>query len=168
MMDTMTKKQFLDEIEKNCSEILFISMTHMYNKLHQKDDAVLKSDDNTEFLSNYKNFHLYLNDFAGTIYSQYASSIDNLYIEMCDYLKIDVDNKYTLEHTIMKLEKQTPELILSLSDEDIQKQTIEHFDEKLIAIDGSTHYNANKEEFHQRVENLKSNISLIKNALQIS
>jgi len=167
-MDTMTKKQFLEEIENNCSEILFISMKHMYDKLHPEDDKMLKEDENIEFLSNYKNFHLYLNDFAGTIYSKYASSIDSLYIEMCDYLHIDVDNKYTLEYTIMKLEKQTPELILSLSDEDIQKQTIEHFDEKLIAIDASTHYSANKEEFHQRVEKLKSNSNLIKNALQIS
>ena len=87
---------------------------------------------------------------------------------MCNYLNIDIDNKYTLEHTIMKLEKQTPELILSLTDEDIQKQTIEHFDDKLIAIDGSTHYNENKQEFQPRVEKLKSNINLIKNALQIS
>jgi len=163
----MTKKQFLDEIEQNCSEILFISMKHMYNKIH-KDDEELNILQNIEFLSNYKNFHLYLNDFAGTIYSRYSSSIDNLYIEMCNYLDIDIDNKYTLEHTIMKLEKQTPELILGLSDEDIQKQTIEHFDDKLIAIDGSTHYNDNKQEFQQRVEKLQNNINLIKNALQIS
>ena len=164
----MTKKQFLDDIQNNCSEILYLSMSHMYNKLYKEDDTLLNTDENREFLSNYKNFHLYLNDFAGTIYSRYASSIDNLYIEMCNYLEIDIDNKYTLEHTIMKLEKQTPELILGLTDEDIQMQTIEHFDEKLIAIDGSTHYNANKEEFEPRVEKLQNNINLIKNALQIS
>jgi len=163
----MTKKQFLDELEQNCSEILFISMKHMYNKIY-KDDEELNKLQNIEFLSNYKNFHLYLNDFAGTIYSRYSSSIDNLYIEMCNYLDIDIDNKYTLEHTIMKLEKQTPELILGLTDEDIQKQTIEHFDDKLIAIDGSTHYNDNKQEFQERVEKLQNNINLIKNALQIS
>jgi len=163
----MTKKQFLDELEQNCSEILFISMKHMYNKIYN-DDEELNKLQNIEFLSNYKNFHLYLNDFAGTIYSRYSSSIDNLYIEMCNYLDIDIDNKYTLEHTIMKLEKQTPELILGLTDEDIQKQTIEHFDDKLIAIDGSTHYNDNKQEFQERVEKLQNNINLIKNALQIS
>jgi uncharacterized coiled-coil DUF342 family protein len=163
----MTKKQFLEEIKSNCSEILYISMKHMYDKLYT-DEEGLDTNKNIEFLSNYKNFHLYLNDFAGTIYSRYASSIDNLYIEMCNYLEIDIDNKYTLEHTIMKLEKQTPELILSLNDEDIQKQTIEHFDDKLVAIDGSTHYNDNKQEFQPRVEKLKNNINLIKNALQIS
>ncbi len=134
----MTKEKFLDDIEKNCSEILYISTKHIYDKLH-KDGTILNKDRNIEFLSNYKNYHLYLNDFAGVIYSRYASSVDNLYIEMCNYLNIDIDNKYTLEHTIMKLEKQTPDLLLSLTDEDIQSQTIEHFDEKLVAIDGSTH-----------------------------
>ena len=91
----MTKKQFLEEIQKNCSEILYISMRHMYNKLYEDDNTVLDIDENIEFLSNYKNFHLYLNDFAGTIYSRYASSVDNLYIEMCNYINIDIDNKYT-------------------------------------------------------------------------
>jgi uncharacterized coiled-coil DUF342 family protein len=84
---------------------------------------------------------------------------------VCEYLDISVDNKYTLEHTIMKLEKQTPQLLLGLSDEDIQKQTIMHFDEKLDAIDGSSHYNENLDEFKSRVDKLKSNIKLVKQAL---
>ncbi|MEA2017386.1 MAG: hypothetical protein U9N59_02965 [Campylobacterota bacterium] len=163
----MTKNKFLDEIKENCSEILYISMVHIYNKLY-KEDIELNKDKNIEFLSNYKNYHIYLNDFAGTIYSRYASSIDNLYIEMCNYLEIQIDNKYTLEHTIMKLEKQNPQLLLGLTDEDIQKQTIENFDEKLVAISNSTHYNANLDEFKDRVEKLQQNISLVKNALQIS
>lgn len=163
----MKKEVFLNEIKENCSEILYISMVHIYNKIH-KDEAILDEETNKEFLSNYKNYHLYLNDFAATIYSRYASSVDTLYIEMCNYLQIEIDNKYTLEHTIMKLEKQTPQLLLGLTDEDIQKQTIEHFDEKLYAIDTSTHYNANIEEFKPRVEKLKQNIQLVKNALQIS
>ena len=163
----MTKDKFLDDIKDNCSEILYISMVHIYNKLYT-EDIELDNDTNIEFLSNYKNYHIYLNDFAGTIYSRYASSINNLYIEMCNYLEIEIDNKYTLEHTIMKLEKQTPQLLLSLIDEDIQKQTITHFDEKLVNISNSTHYNENLKEFESRVEKLKQNIFLVKNALQIS
>ncbi len=163
----MTKEKFLEDIKNNCSEILYISMMHIYNKIY-KENIELDKNKNIEFLSNYKNYHIYLNDFAGTIYSRYASSIDNLYIEMCNYLKIEIDNKYTLEHTIMKLEKQNPSLLMSLTDEDIQKQVIESFDEKLIAISQSTHYNANINEFKHRVEKLKQNISLVKNALQIS
>jgi hypothetical protein len=67
-----------------------------------------------------------------------------------------------LEHTISKLEKQTPQLLLSLSDYDIQKQTIEHFEHKLKAIDSSTHYQDNKNQFKTRVDELKNNITLVK------
>ena len=163
----MTKSEFLEDIKINCSEILFISMKHMYDKLYE-DNAILNEEENKEFLTNYKNYHLYLNDFAGTIYSRYASSVDGLYIEMCEYLCIEIDNKYTLEHTILKLEKQTPSLLLGLTDQDIQKQTIYHFDERIEAIEGSTHYNSHLEEFKPRVEILKQNIALVKNALQMN
>ncbi len=163
----MTKIEFLKEVKSNCSEILYLSTKHILDKLY-KDDDDLDKEKNIDFFTNYKNYHLYLNDYAGTIYSKYASSINNLYIEMCEYLNIEIDNKYTLEHVIIKLEKQTPELLISLTDEDIQKQTIEHFDEKLIAIENSKHYNSNLDEYKIRIDKLKSNIKLIKNALQIS
>ncbi|MEA3290152.1 MAG: hypothetical protein U9Q04_08230 [Campylobacterota bacterium] len=163
----MKKEQFLNDIQSNCSEILHLSTKHMLDKLY-KDDEELDKIKLTEFFTNYKNYHLYLNDFAATIYSRYASSVNNLYIEMCEYLDVEVDNKYTLEHVIIKLEKQTPELLLSLTSEDIQKQTIIHFDEKLEAIESSAHYNNNLDEFKERVDKLKQNIYLVKNALQIS
>ena len=163
----MKKDEFLDEIKENCSEILYISTVHILNKVY-KENIDINEDERLEFFANYKNYHTYLNDFAGTIYSRYASSVDNLYIEMCNYLNIQIDNKYTLEHTVIKLEKQTPQLLLGLTDEDIQKQTIEHFDEKLVAISNSTHYNDNLSEYESRVEKLKQNIFLVKNALQIS
>ncbi len=163
----LKKDEFLDEIKENCSEILYISTVHMLNKVY-KENIEINEDEKLNFFENYKNYHIYLNDFAGTIYSRYASSINNLYIEMCNYLNIEIDNKYTLEHTIIKLEKQNPQLLLSLTDLDIQKQTILHFDEKLVSISNSSHYKDNKVEFESRVETLKQNIFLVKNALQIS
>lgn len=163
----MTKNDFLNKIQNECSEILFLCVQHILNKLY-KDDEQIDEDVNKEFFANYKNYHLYLNDFIGTIYSRYSSSINAIYIEMCDYLQIAVDNKYTLEHVIMKLEKQTPQVLLGLTDEDIQKQTIKHFDERILEIMGSTHFNANLSEYQERIEKLKNNISLVKNALQIS
>jgi len=163
----LKKNEFLDEIKENCSEILYISTVHILNKVY-KENIDINENERLEFFANYRNYHIYLNDFAGTIYSRYASSVDNLYIEMCNYLNIQIDNKYTLEHTVIKLEKQTPQLLLGLTDEDIQKQTIEHFDEKLVAISNSTHYNDNLSEYESRVEKLKQNIFLVKNALQIS
>lgn len=163
----MTKQEFLENIQKNCSEILYLSIEHILNKIY-KENVELDETKNKEFFSNYKNYHLYLNDFAGTIYSRYASSVNNIYIEMCEYLQISVDNKYTLEHVILKLEKQTPQVLMGLTDEDIQKQTIHYFEEKLSDILGSIHYNANLDEYQNRVEKLQQNISLVKNALQIS
>lgn len=163
----MTKNDFLNKIHNECSEILFLCVEHILNKIY-KNDEQFDEIKNKEFFSNYKNYHLYLNDFAGTIYNRHSSSVNNIYIEMCNYLNISVDNKYTLEHVIMKLEKQTPQVLLSLTDEDIQKQTIIHFDERIVEIMGSTHFNANLKEYQDRVDTLKNNISLVKNALQIS
>ena len=160
----MKKEDFLDNIEKDCTEILYLSTKHILDKLYQDGEQLIN---HTEFFANYKNYHIYLNDYAGVIYSRYASSIDNLYIEMCNYLSIEIDNKYTLEHTMGKLEKQTPQLLLGLTDEDIQKQTIIHFDEKLVAINSSIHYQSNMQEFKNRVDQLKENINLVKNALNI-
>lgn len=158
----MNKKDFIEDIKNNCSEILYISTKHILDKLYNDEDILV---DKKDFFSNYKNYHLYLNDFAGTIYSKYATSVDNLYIEMCNFLDIDVDNKYTLEHTVIKLEKQTPQLLLSLTDEDIQKQTIEHFDEKLDAIYNSTHYQNNILDFKVRIKKLERDISLVKSVI---
>lgn len=160
------KKDFIEEIETNCSEILYLSTKHILDKLYKNDEDEIK--EHIEIFKNYKNYHLYLNDYAAVIYNRYASSINNLYIEMCNYLKIEIDNKYTLEHTIIKLEKQTPQLLLSLTDEDIQKQTIQYFDEKLVNISNSSYYNENLDEFKIRVDKLHKNIDLVKNALQIS
>jgi hypothetical protein len=162
-MDSTTKKQFLDNILTNCDEVLFVSIKHILDKLYKNDDDILKNP--KEFFSNYKNYHIYLNDFAGTIYNRYSSSVDSLYIQMCDYLKIDIDNAYTLEHTISKLEKQTPQLLLSLTDLDIQKQTIEYFEYKLTAIHNSTHYKNNQNQFKTRVDKLEDNITLVKKVL---
>lgn len=160
----MKKEEFLNLIKQDCSEILYLSTKHMLDKIYPTNEEL---SDNEDFFANYKNYHIYLNDYAGTIYSRHASSVNNLYIEMCNYLNIEIDNKYLLEHTIFKLEKQTPQLLLGLTDEDIQQQTIIYFDEKLVAISQSKYYKENTEEFTQRVENLKRNITLVKNALNI-
>lgn len=163
----MTKNIFLEKLKSNTnSQIVHLCMEHMLNKVY-KNDEIIDEIQLKEFLSNYKNYHRYLNDFAGTIYNRYGSHINTIYIDVCEYLNIEVDNKYTLEYTIIKLEKQTPELLLGLTNEDIQNQTIEHFDEKLEAIEDSVYYKKNKNEFFNRVEKLYKNINLVKNALSL-
>jgi uncharacterized coiled-coil DUF342 family protein len=160
----MKKELFLTNVKKNCTEILHLSTKHMLDKLYH-DDAELNNIN--DFFANYRNYHLYLNDYAGIIYSRYASSVDTLYIEMCNYLKIEIDNKYTLEHVIGKLEKQTPHLLLNLTNEDIQIQTISHFEEKLLSINASNYYRRNIDEFQCRIDKLEKNIALVKNALKL-
>ena len=164
----MTKTTFLQQLKStNNSEILYLCIEHMLNKIYKDDDSDFEKKQINDFFSNYRNYHIYLNDFAGIIYNSYGSHINTIYINMCKYLNIEVDNKYTLEHVILKLEKQTPELLLSLTNEDIQKQTIEHFDEKLEAIEESSHYKNNKQEFQSRVITLYKNIALVKNILGV-
>lgn len=163
----MTKSVYLEKLKlKTKDEILYLCCEHMLDKIYN-DSTNIDEDELKEFFSNYKNYHLYLNDFAGTIYNRYGSHVNQIYVDMCSLMDVDVDNQYTLEHTIIKLERQTPQLLLSLTNEDIQHQTIEHFDEKLENIENSTHYVSNQEQFKPRVDKLYKNISLVKNALGI-
>lgn len=162
----MKKEQFLEQIKQNNDEIIYLCAKHMLDKIYENDQEI---DENTlkDIFANYKNYHKYLNDFAGVIYNRYGSHINTIYVQMCSYLDIDIDNKYLLDYTIVKLEKQTPDLLLSLTDADIQKQTIEHFDEKLENIEESNYYIEHKQEFENRVAKLYQNISLVKSALGI-
>lgn len=163
----MTKSIFLQQLRsQNNSEILYLCCEHMLDKLYKEEDDFATEEVN-EFFSNFKNYHRYLNDFAGTIYNKYGSHVNTIYIDMCGYLGIEVDNKYTLEHVIIKLEKQTPELLIGLTNEQIQKQTIIHFEEKLEDIEGSIYYRSNKKEFQPRVEKLYKNIAFVKKALNL-
>jgi len=162
----MLKIDFQEEIKNSCSEILYLCIIHIFEKKY-KDQESIDEKELKDFLSDYQNFHRYLNDYAGTIYNRYGSHINILYVELCNYLKIEVDNQYTLEHYIMKLEKQTPQLLLGLTNEDIQLQTIEHFDEKLVDIRNSKHFLENIDKFEPRVQKLEQNIALVKNALNI-
>ena len=163
----MLIKTFIENIKTNCSPIATLCVEHIINKIYKNIDEV-NDDKIEEFFSNYSNYNKYLNDYAGTIYNKHSSSVDSVYIEICKYLDIDVDNKYTLEYVIIKLERQNPQLILDLLDSDIQIQTIENFDEKLESIFASSYYNANIDEFKIRVDKLTKNITLVKSALQIS
>lgn len=112
-------------------------------------------------------FLKYLNDYAGTIYRRYNSSIEQIYVELCEYYGLDLDNEYRFEHIIKKLEKQTPQMLMSLTDEDIQKQTIDNFEDKLLLIKKSKYYLNNKEKLESSIDKLDKNIMLVKKALNL-
>jgi glutamyl/glutaminyl-tRNA synthetase len=160
---------FLDDIGDNCSYISFLSIRHILNKLY--DDIETQSDDKTkllEIIQDYSFLLRYLNDYAGVIYRQHSSSVELIYSELCKHFDLSIDNKYTFEHIVKKLQKQTPSLLMSLSDEDIKIQTIENFCEKLDNIKSSKYYLDNIDNLKDDISILEKNIALVKMASQIS
>jgi len=160
---------FLDDIADNCSYISFLSIRHILNKLY--DDVENESENKDELLKIIQDYSFllrYLNDYAGTIYRQYNSSVELIYSELCKHFNLSIDNKYTYEHIVKKLQKQTPALLMSLADEDIKIQTIENFCEKLDNIKKSNYYNENKEKLEDTILVLEKNIALVKMASQMN
>lgn len=168
MTTKLKLNDLLDEIKENCTEIAYLSMVHLYEKLYDiNEDTIIDKEEFLEVIKNYSLFFRYLNDYAGTIYKKYNSSIEIIYTELCAYYNLDLDNEYRFEHILRKLEKQTPQLLMSLVDDDIQKQTVDNFEEKLLSIKNSNYYNDNYEKLFAKVEKLEKNIALVKKALNI-
>jgi len=160
---------FLDDIADNCSSIAFLSMRHILNKLYNDVETI--SLDKAELLSIIEDYSLllrYLNDYAGVIYRQHNSSVNLIYTQLCNHFELSIDNKFTYEHVIKKLQKQTPSLLMSLSDEDIKIQTIENFCEKLDDIKKSKYYNDNIKDLKKNILELEKNIALVKMASQMN
>jgi hypothetical protein len=143
-------------------------MIHLYGKLYEiKEETLIDKEEFFEILKNYSLFFRYLNDYAGTIYKKYNSSIELIYTEVCSFYKLELDNEYRFQHILRKLEKQTPQLLMSLADDDIQKQTIDNFEDKLSTIKSSQYYKDNQELLLSKIEKLEKNIALVKKALNI-
>jgi len=158
--------EFLDEIGDNCSYIVFMSVRHILNKVYDdiENAEVQNKDELISIIEDYSFVLRYLNDFAGTIYRKYDTTIDAIYLELCDFYNLSTDNKYTYEHIVKKLQKQTPVLLMSLADEDIKIQTIENFCEKLDEIKSSKYYLANIDTLSPSINELQKNIDFVKMA----
>lgn len=168
MINNVRLSDLLEEIKDNCSEISYLSMVHYYGKLYgTKEDILIDKEEFLEVMKNYSLFFRYLNDYAATIYKKYNSSIEIIYTELCGYYKLNLDNEYRFEHILRKLEKQTPQLLMSLSDEDIQLQTVHNFEEKLKHIKKSDYYIKNQDKLESKIDKLDRNITLVKKALNI-
>ena len=158
--------EFLDEVGDNCSYIVFLSVRHILNKVYEDvENAYVKDKEELiDIIEDYSFVLRYLNDFAGTIYRKYDTSIDAIYLELCNQYNLSTDNKYTYEHIVKKLQKQTPILLMSLADEDIKIQTIENFCEKLDEIKKSKYYLANIDDLSFTIKELQKNIDFVKMA----
>ena len=161
--------EFLDDIADNCSQIAFLSMRHILNKLYKDiENDYEEKEKLLDIIQDYSFLLRYLNDYAGVIYRHHSSSIELIYSQLCKHFNLSIDNKYTFEHIVKKLQKQTPSLLMSLSDEDIKIQTIENFCEKLDNIKSSKYYTDNKKELSEIVSLLEKNIALVKMASKMS
>lgn len=169
MTNKLKLNDLLNEIKENCTEISYLSMIHLYKKMYEiSENTEVDKEEFLEIVKNYSLFFRYLNDYAGTIYRKYNSSIEAIYIELCTYYKLELDNEYRFEHILRKLEKQTPQLLMSLVDDDIQRQTIENFEEKLLSIKNSNYYKNNYTFLVNKIEKLEKNIALVKKALNFN
>lgn len=167
-MSKITLNNFLNHIQENASEITYLCSDHTLCKIYDKEDQQqYEQIDFINHLKNYPQLMRYLNDYAGTIYRKYNSSVDEVYAELAQLFEFRLDNEFTIAHIIKKLEKQTPALLMSLSDEDIQLQTIENYIEKLNDIKQSVYYQENLDSLEESVEKLQKNIDLVKRTLQI-
>lgn len=165
---TITAKQFLENIQTNCSQITHLCVEHIFQKLYEDlNETINEKNIFINQVKNYPQLMRYLNDYAGTIYRKHNSSIDQVYTELADFYGFTLDNEYTIEHTIKKLEKQSPALIMSLTDDDIQIQTIENFEEKLLNITSCNFYKNNTDKFEEKISKLQKNIDLVKRTLQL-
>lgn len=167
-MNKLNIQIFLDEIKNNCNEITYLCAHHILFKIYDAEDV---NEYNKEILidhlKNYPELMRYLNDYAGTIYRRYDSSVEEVYTTLADYFGFQLDNEYTIAHVIKKLERQTPALLMSLTDEDIQKQTIENYLEKLSHIKQSNYYSENLNELEEKVNKLEKNIEFVRRTLNI-
>ena len=169
MTDKFKLNDLLNEIKENCTEITYLSMVHLYEKIYElNENTEVDKEEFLEIIKNYSLFFRYLNDYAGTIYRKYNSSIEIIYIELCSYYGLELDNEYRFEHILRKLEKQTPQLLMSLVDDDIQRQTVENFEEKLAFIKNSDYYKNNHTRLSTKIEKLEKNIALVKKALNFT
>ena len=160
----MKVEDFLENIKANCSEISYLCAQRLLDKLCSSEAS---EEEIKELLADYTKYNRYLNDFAGVIYNKHASSIVAVYMEICEYLDIDIDNEYTLEYVLKKLDAQDPTVILTLTDDDLKIQTVEYFEEKLNSVLESNYYNSNKDKYIEKVEDYSRKLDLMKSALQL-
>ena len=105
---------FLSDIELKCSEIAYLSIVHILEKIYDIENDELNYDEVIDFFQDFAKVQRYLNDYAGVIYRRHNSSVEEIYSELCAYLNIDADNEYMFEFAISKLENNTPAKIIAI------------------------------------------------------
>lgn len=155
----MTIQEFLEKLKPNVSEITYLSIQRILLKLYKEDDL---AQDIESLLSNYPLYLRYLNDFAGTIYKQYFSSIDDIYNETCAYLNIESDNEFLFTYRLNRLLLNDISRIMGIQNEEIKEQTIEKQYVEFEKLKNSKYYNLNQTKYKDTINKLSKNFDLLR------
>lgn len=160
----MKINEFLENIEKSCSQISYFCSTHMLKKNFDIEKESLDIEKLKEFFINYDNYDKFLNDYAGVIYKKFESSIDEVYNEICNYLEENPDNKYLFSHRLKRISNQNPIKYLNIEDEELREAAIYRLENKINTIEESFYYQENKELAYKDIEKLKKSLQMVKTA----
>lgn len=161
----MKIKDFLDKCEEELPKIVHFCAIHMLEKKYNiKEDSIEKGE-LKDFLINYGNYEVLLNDYANVIYRQFESSKEEVYEEICNYLNESSDNKYLFEHRLKRISNQEPTKYLSIEDVEMRDAAILRVDDKIEIIEASLYYREHEELASKEVEALKKSLSMVKRAV---
>lgn len=163
----MKIKEFLDNIENNCSKIAYFCSIHMLKKKFDIEKESLEEDKLKEFFADYDNYDKFLNDYAGVIYKKFESSNDEVYNEICKFLDINPDNKYLFAHRLKRISNQNPLKYLNIEDEELREAAIYRLEKKVNEIESSLYYKENEELAIKEIEKIKKSLQMVKTAAKV-
>lgn len=163
----MTIKNLLEDIEKNCSQISYLSVDHILKKIYNYEQDTPNIEELHTLLENYDTYVRYLNDFAGPIYRRYQSSVEEIYDEICTHLGLEMDNETIFEMAMQKVERQDAARIMQIEDDEFKILTLEKFERRLQDIMQLKYFIDNQEKLIPRIQHAQKQFALVRKVLQI-
>jgi hypothetical protein len=147
------------ELNNKYSKIVYKSLYHILKKILKDDiDKKIKLDEIKEIISNYQNYTKFLNDYSTDIYKIYNSSIDEIYLNLCEYFQVEPDNISLYKFRIKKLNISHIEKF-ELLDDDIQEIIIKKYQKNLNLILNSKYYQNNIHLLSNDIKKFQDNLN---------
>ncbi|RXJ70250.1 hypothetical protein CRV08_01400 [Halarcobacter ebronensis] len=162
----MNIEEFLNKLQDNCDEIVYLCAKHMINKKFN-NLADVQEIELKEFFIDYSNYDTYLNDYASVIYNRYESSKEEIYDSLCKYFNEESDNRFLFEYRLKRVINQDPKKYLFIEDEEMRNAAIYRVESKINIIENSKFYRANEKLAIDEISELKRVIALVKKTVGI-
>ena len=159
---------FLEQLENSVPKIVHFCATRMLQKNYDIQEDDVKEEEIKRFFTHYTGYQTYLNDYAGVIYNQYDSSIDEVYESLCLYFNETPDNKSLFEYRLSRVINQDPSKYLNINDPEMRNAAILRAEDKINVIENSHYYLLNKNETQAQISELKQSLNLVKRAVSIN